>query len=227
MNFLSQNNVNIVLFLSLITNTSIRCLLIPASIDATERWSDAALKSCPANASSRMLLIHFYLEEKGGNREKSCRLIHTVSQSFYGRSREFNLLMITDLITKTTERKLCNWCDAIKSPERNFIWRRARLCNVCVEGVDRGGKSILFNLPANNILPINSLRPILSKSITMTSNEHSLIFSHGTLKLNESLKCGFNVHLKIGVFRFSMRLSPNWSQTLTYGSVGGEERENN
>lgn len=55
----------------------------------------------------------------------------------------------------------------------------------------------------------------------MTSNEHSLIFSHGTLKLNESLKCGLRLHLKIGVFRFSMRLSPNCSQTLTYGSVFG------
>ena len=70
-------------------------------------------------------------------------------------------------------------------------------------------------LPANKIRPINSLRPILSKSITITSSEHSRIFSHGTLKLKASLNTGFNVHLKMGVFRFSIRLSPNWSQTLT------------
>lgn len=78
--------------------------------------------------------------------------------------------------------------------------------------------STLYYLPANKIRPISSLRPILSKSITMTSSEHSRIFSHGTLKLNDSLNTGFSVHLNIGVFRFSMRLSPNWSQTLTYGS---------
>lgn len=74
-------------------------------------------------------------------------------------------------------------------------------------------------LPANKIRPINSFRPMLSKSMTIISNEHSRIFSHGTLKLNDSLNIGFSVHLNIGVFRFSMRLSPNWSQTLTYGSV--------
>lgn len=73
-------------------------------------------------------------------------------------------------------------------------------------------------LPANNIRPINSLRPILSKSITITSSEHSRIFSHGTLKLNDSLKCGLRLHLNIGVLRFSIRLSPNWSQTFVYGS---------
>lgn len=72
--------------------------------------------------------------------------------------------------------------------------------------------------PANNILPINSFRPILSKSITITSKEHSRIFSHGTLKLKDSLKTGLRVQLKIGVFRFSTRLSPNCSQTFTYGS---------
>lgn len=72
--------------------------------------------------------------------------------------------------------------------------------------------------PANKILPINSFRPILSKSITITSKEHSRIFSHGTLKLNDSLKTGLSVQLNIGVFRFSTRLSPNCSHTLTYGS---------
>lgn len=74
-------------------------------------------------------------------------------------------------------------------------------------------------LPANKMRPINSLRPILSKSMTIISNEHSRIFSHGTLKLNDSLNIGFKVHLNIGVFRFSIRLSPNCSQTLTYGSI--------
>lgn len=53
----------------------------------------------------------------------------------------------------------------------------------------------------------------------MTSREHSRIFSHGTLKLNVSLKIGLSVHLKMGVLRFSIRLSPNWSHTLTYGSA--------
>jgi hypothetical protein len=61
---------------------------------------------------------------------------------------------------------------------------------------------------------------MLSKSMTITSSEHSRIFSHGTLKLNDSLKTGLSVHLNIGVFRFSIRLSPNCSHTLTYGSVG-------
>lgn len=55
--------------------------------------------------------------------------------------------------------------------------------------------------------------------MTITSNEHSRIFSHGTLKLNVSLNTGFNVHLNIGVFRFSIRFSPNCSHTFTYGSV--------
>jgi len=70
-------------------------------------------------------------------------------------------------------------------------------------------------LPANNIRPINSFLPMLSKSITITSREHSRIFSHGTLKLNDSLKTGFNVQVNIGVFLFSTRLSPNWSHTFT------------
>jgi len=73
-------------------------------------------------------------------------------------------------------------------------------------------------LPANNIRPINSFLPMLSKSITITSKEHSLIFSQGTLKLKDSLNTGFNVHVNIGVFLFSTLLSPNWSQTFTYGS---------
>ena len=71
------------------------------------------------------------------------------------------------------------------------------------------------NLPASNIRPISSFLPILSKSMTITSNEHSLIFSHGTLKEKASLNIGLRVHLKIGVLRFSILLSPNWSQTLT------------
>lgn len=83
------------------------------------------------------------------------------------------------------------------------------------------------HLPANKIRPISSFRPMLSKSMTIISNEHSRIFSHGTLKLNDSLNIGFRVHLKIGVFRFSMRLSPNWSQTLTYGSIWIVKSENN
>lgn len=109
--------------------------------------------------------------------------------------------------------KLCNWCDAIKISRVAF---KLTLCN------RRAINNKKINSPASNIRPINSLRPILSKSNTMTSNEHSLIFSHGTLKLNESLKCGFKLHLKIGVFRFSMRLSPNCSQTFTYGSENGK-----
>lgn len=75
-----------------------------------------------------------------------------------------------------------------------------------------------LNLPANCIRPMSSLRPILSKSMTMTSSEHSLIFSQGTLNENASLNTGFRVHLNIGVFRFSILLSPNCSHTLTYGS---------
>jgi len=59
---------------------------------------------------------------------------------------------------------------------------------------------------------------MLSKSITITSKEHSLIFSQGTLKENTSLNTGFRVHLKIGVLRFSTLLSPNCSHTFTYGS---------
>lgn len=62
---------------------------------------------------------------------------------------------------------------------------------------------MLFSfLPANSIRPINSFLPMLSKSITITSKEHSLIFSHGTLKLKDSLNTGFNVHVNIGVFLF-------------------------
>lgn len=124
-----------------------------------------------------------------------------------------------NLITKTAKEKIIQlvWRNYLNhSGERQDIFLVSKfVCYAILWEIE----SILAHLPANNILPINSLRPILSKSITMTSNEHSLIFSHGTLKLNESLKCGFNVHLKIGVFRFSIRLSPNWSQTLTYGSV--------
>lgn len=70
-------------------------------------------------------------------------------------------------------------------------------------------------LPASWMRPINSLRPMLSKSITITSNEHSRIFSHGTLNENASLNTGFSVHLNIGVFRFSILLSPNCNQTFT------------
>lgn len=73
-------------------------------------------------------------------------------------------------------------------------------------------------VPASWIRPINSFRPMLSKSITITSNEHSRIFSHGTLKENASLNTGFRVHLNIGVFRFSILLSPNCNHTFTYGS---------
>lgn len=80
------------------------------------------------------------------------------------------------------------------------------------------------NLPASRILPINSFLPILSKSITITSSEHSLIFSHGTLNENESLKTGFKLHLYVGVLRFSMRLSPNWSHTFTYGSAKNKNK---
>lgn len=69
---------------------------------------------------------------------------------------------------------------------------------------------------------MSSFLPMLSKSITITSKEHSRIFSHGTVNENDSLNTGFNVHLKIGVLRFSIRLSPNCSHTFTYGS-----RENN
>lgn len=76
----------------------------------------------------------------------------------------------------------------------------------------------VYTIPANNILPISSLRPMLSKSITITSSEHSRIFSHGTLKLNDSLNTGFKVQVNMGVFLFSTRLSPNCSHTLTYGS---------
>lgn len=76
----------------------------------------------------------------------------------------------------------------------------------------------LFFLPARSIRPINSFLPILSKSITIISKEHSLIFSQGTLKLKDSLNLGLSVHLKIGVLRFSILLSPNCSQTFTYGS---------
>ena len=72
--------------------------------------------------------------------------------------------------------------------------------------------------PASRIRPISSFLPMLSKSMTITSSEHSLIFSHGTLNENVSLKTGFSVHLKMAVLRFSMRLSPNCSHTLTYGS---------
>lgn len=79
---------------------------------------------------------------------------------------------------------------------------------------------MLFSfLPANSIRPINSFLPMLSKSITITSKEHSLIFSHGTLKLKDSLNTGFNVHVNIGVFLFSTLLSPNCSHTFTYGST--------
>lgn len=70
-------------------------------------------------------------------------------------------------------------------------------------------------LPANNMRPISSLRPMLSKSMTMTSRLHSRIFSQGTLNENCSLKIGFRVHLKMGVFRFSTRFSPNCNHTLT------------
>lgn len=73
-------------------------------------------------------------------------------------------------------------------------------------------------VPASWIRPINSFRPMLSKSITITSNEHSRIFSHGTLNENASLNTGFRVHLNIGVFRFSILLSPNCNHTFTYGS---------
>lgn len=73
----------------------------------------------------------------------------------------------------------------------------------------------ISNVPAKQIRPINSLRPILSKSMTITSKEHSRIFSQGTLNENVSLNTGFNVHLNMAVFRFSIRLSPNCSQTLT------------
>lgn len=73
-------------------------------------------------------------------------------------------------------------------------------------------------LPAKRMRPISSLRPMLSKSITITSSEHSRIFSHGTLNENVSLKTGLRVHLKMAVLRFSIRLSPNCSHTFTYGS---------
>lgn len=55
--------------------------------------------------------------------------------------------------------------------------------------------------------------------MTITSSEHSRIFSQGTLKLNDSLNTGFSVQLKMGVFRFSTRFSPNCSHTFTYGSI--------
>lgn len=94
--------------------------------------------------------------------------------------------------------------------------------STCIFASRNKKKFVLKNndfLPARSIRPISSLRPMLSKSMTMTSREHSLIFSQGTLNENASLKTGFRVHLKIGVLRFSTLFSPNCSHTLTYGSV--------
>ena len=50
-------------------------------------------------------------------------------------------------------------------------------------------------LPVSEMRPMSSLRPMLSKSMTRTSREHSRIFSQGTLKVNVSLKTGSKVHL--------------------------------
>lgn len=142
----------------------------------------------------------------------------TIINSIYG--RRFNLLTIMNVITKATEIERTNCAsemtqlNSLSLSELRFAFEALLwlvMQSLLMTTIDRS----LKHSPANNIRPINSLRPMLSKSITMTSNEHSRIFSHGTLKLNESLKCGFNVHLKMGVFRFSIRLSPNWSQTLT------------
>ena len=49
--------------------------------------------------------------------------------------------------------------------------------------------------PVREMRPMSSLRPMLSKSMTRTSREHSRIFSHGTLKVNVSLKTGSRLHL--------------------------------
>lgn len=87
------------------------------------------------------------------------------------------------------------------------------LCRYC-----RLTENLVITVPASRMRPINSLRPMLSKSITITSSEHSLIFSQGTLKENVSLNTGFRVHLKTGVFLFSIRFSPNCNHTFTYGS---------
>lgn len=94
--------------------------------------------------------------------------------------------------------------------------------------LNRISKRTIFevhNSPASNIRPINSFLPILSKSMTITSKEHSRIFSQGTLNVKDSLKTGFNVHLNTGVFFFSILLSPNCSQTLTYGSETSKKCE--
>lgn len=79
--------------------------------------------------------------------------------------------------------------------------------------------NIMNHLPASWMRPISSFRPMLSKSMTITNREHSLIFSQGTLNENASLKTGLSVHLNIGVLRFSTLFSPNCSHTFTYGSV--------
>lgn len=74
------------------------------------------------------------------------------------------------------------------------------------------------------ILPMSSLRPMLSKSMTITSNAASLSCSTGNVYSNFSSNIGFRLHLNTVLLRFSTFLSPTCSQTFTYGSEGEKKR---
>lgn len=69
------------------------------------------------------------------------------------------------------------------------------------------------------ILPISSFRPMLSKSMTITSRAASLSCSTGSVYSNFSSNTGFRLHLNTILFFFSTFLSPTCSQTFTYGSA--------
>lgn len=66
---------------------------------------------------------------------------------------------------------------------------------------------------------MSSLRPILSKSMIITSKAASLSCSTGNVYSNFSSNMGFRLHLKTVLLRFSTFLSPTCNHTFTYGSV--------
>lgn len=73
---------------------------------------------------------------------------------------------------------------------------------------------------------MSSLRPMLSKSMTITSKAASLNCSTGNVYSNFSSKIGFKLHLKTTLLRFSTFLSPTCNHTFTYGSENNHTNSN-
>ena len=74
-------------------------------------------------------------------------------------------------------------------------------------------------LEPRTILPISSLQPMRSKSITWISRLVIRTWSMGTLNMIVSSNCGFRVRFNTAVFFFSTRWPFCISQIFTYGSA--------